>query len=188
MITMNAHPILPLETERLVLRKYRDTDISDIIEYSSHPSISAEVNWNPTHTSVQKYIHKQKSINPEDDPKWLDLAMELKTEHKVIGTIGIGIVSRDHQQGIIGWGVGIHYRRKGYVSEAACAIITFGFTHLHLHKIIARSDAQNVPSWKLMEKIGMRREAHFMHHRLEKGEWRDKFVYGILEDEWMFRH
>jgi RimJ/RimL family protein N-acetyltransferase len=181
---MHTSSLLPIATERLILRKYRYTDIPDIVAYSSHPSIAEEVNWKPTRTSVKKYIKKQECVYPEDDPKWLDLAMELKAEHIVMGTIGIGIISRDHRQGIVGWGVGIDYRCQGYATEAACAIITFGFTHMHLHKIIARSDALNVASWKLMEKIGMKREAHFRHHRFQKGEWRDKFEYAILKEEW----
>lgn len=181
---MKSRELLPIETERLILHKYTDSDIPDIVEYSLHPSISGEVNWKPTEEGVRNFIDKQSSIQPEEDPKWLDLAIELKSIHKVIGTIGIGVISRDHAQGIIGWGVGADYRRKGYAAEAACAIITFGFIHMHLHKIIARSDAENVPSWKMMEKIGMRREAHFRHHRFQKGEWRDKFEYAILKDEW----
>jgi hypothetical protein len=69
---MNS-PLLPIETQWLILRKYRDTDIPDIVEYSSHPSIAEEVNWKPTWVGVRKYIEKRKSVFPEDDPKWLNL-------------------------------------------------------------------------------------------------------------------
>lgn len=175
---------LPIETDRLILRKYEDTDVRDVVEYSSDPTIAEDVDWEPTEEGVKEFIAKQRDIYPDKDPKWLDLAIELKEEKKVIGTIGIGVVSREHRQGIVGWALGVAYQRKGYATEAARAIVEFGFSSLGLHRIIAKSDEKNTRSWLLMERIGMRREAHFKHSKFEKGEWRSKLVYAVLADEW----
>lgn len=175
---------LPIETDRLIMRKPRETDIQDIIEYSSDTLIAEEVDWEPTEEGIREYIEKQRDLYPEDDPEWLDLAIELKKEHKVIGTIGIGVTSREHRQGIIGYALGIKYHRQGYATEAARAILEFGFTSMDLHRIIAKSDEKNTRSWELMERIGMRREAHFKHSRFQEGEWRTKLVYALLADEW----
>lgn len=176
--------ILPIETDRLILRKYEDTDVEDIVEYSSDPTITEDVDWEPTAEGVKGFIENQREVYPDEDPKWLDLAIELKEERKVIGTIGIGVVSREHEQGIVGWALGVAYQRKGYATEAARAIVEFGFRSMGLHRIIAKSDETNTRSWLLMERIGMRREAHFKHSKFQKGEWRSKLVYAVLADEW----
>jgi RimJ/RimL family protein N-acetyltransferase len=181
---IHMKPALPIETDRLLLRKYKDTDVKDIIEYSADLVIAEDVDWEPTEDGIKKFMAKQRDVNPDEDPKWLGLAIELKEEGKVIGTIGIGVLSREHKQGIVGWALGVAYQRHGYATEAARAILEFGFKSLKFHRIIAKSDAKNTRSWLLMERIGMRREAYFRHSKFQKKEWRDKLVYAILSDEW----
>lgn len=178
---------LPIETERLVLRKFEDKDLSDILEYSSNSDFWTERNldWESTEEGVRKYWELQRDIEPENDPKWLALVIELKDQEKVIGNTGIGIISSGvNKQGTIGWLLGSAYRGKGYATEAAKALLTFGFAEMRLHRISARTGQDNTRSWRLMERIGMRREAHFRQSHIVNGEWRDEFVYAILPDEW----
>jgi RimJ/RimL family protein N-acetyltransferase len=57
-----------------------------------------------------------------------------------------------------------------------------------MHRIYGRCDVRNHGSYKLMERMGMRREAHFIHNEIFKGEWGDEYIYAILEDEWRELH
>jgi RimJ/RimL family protein N-acetyltransferase len=178
---------LPLETERLVLRKYEDKDLLDILEYSSNadPWMARNLDWESTEEGIRKYWELQRDIEPEYDPMWLALVIELKNQEKVIGNIGIGIIRTGmHKQGTIGWLLGSAYRGKGYATEAGKALLSFGFVGLNLHRISARTGQDNTRSWRLMERIGMRREAHFKQSHIVNGEWRDEFVYAILAEEW----
>jgi hypothetical protein len=76
------------------------------------------------------------------------------------------------------------YQGRGLATEAAEVVLGLGFDGLGLHRVIGRCDALNLPSARLMERLGMRREAHFVHNEIFKGSWGDELVYALLEDEW----
>ncbi len=63
-------------------------------------------------------------------------------------------------------------------------MFSVGFGHFNLHRILGRCDARNRPSWQLMQRLGMRREAHFREHALFKGVWDEEFHYAMLAREW----
>ena len=178
---------LPIETERIRLRKYEDKDVVDILEYSSDADfwLARNLDWPVSEEGVKEYWKKQRDIDPSTDPKWFSLVIELKAEGKVIGHVGIGVIKTgEHRQGMIGWLLGRKYQGQGFATEAVRALVTAGFDQLWLHRISARTGKDNEPSWRLMERLGMRREAYFKESHVVKGEWRDEFVYAVLADEW----
>ena len=178
---------LPIETERVRLRKYEDKDVSDILEYSSDADfwLARNLDWEVSEEGVKKYWEAQRDIDPCKDPKWLDLVIELKKEDKVIGHVGIGIIKTGvHRQGIIGWLLGRKYQGQGLATEAVRALVTAAFEQLGLHRIFARTGKDNERSWRLMERLGMRREAHFRESHVVNDKYGDEFIYAILADEW----
>lgn len=178
---------LPIETERLRLRKYEDDDLADILEYSSDADfwIARNLDWSVSEEGVKEYWEVQRDIDPSTDPKWFSLVIELKTEGKVVGHVGIGVnKTGKHRQGKIGWLLGWKYQGQGLATEAARALLTYGFERLRLHRITAQTGKDNKRSWYLMERLGMRREAHFRESHIVKGEWRDEFIYAVLSEEW----
>jgi RimJ/RimL family protein N-acetyltransferase len=181
---------LPIETERLVLRKFKDQDVLDILAYSTDSDfwLARNLDWKPTEEGIRAYWDMQRNVEPEADPDWLALVIQLKDLDKVIGNTGIGIIKiGEHKQGTIGWLLGSAYRGKGYATEAVKALLSFGFVEMRLHRISARTGQDNIRSWRLMERIGMRREAHFWKSHMVKGEWRDELVYALLAEEWRER-
>lgn len=76
------------------------------------------------------------------------------------------------------------YYNKGYASEAASAILKYGFEDLKLHRIVATCQPENIPSYRVMEKIGMRREGYFKKCIPYGEQWWDEYCYVILEEEW----
>jgi len=174
---------LPIITKRLILRRFTYDDSPDILELVSHPSVARiTTNIEASESKVREYIDKQNSIPPFEKNRWFDLGIEKKDDGKVIGLLSF--VCEDHQQGAIGWSLGIDHRGKGYVTEGARALISYAFTALALHRIRATTSSINPASWKVMERIGMRKEAHFHEVELRDGEWIDVLVYGILAKEW----
>ncbi|MBJ3792889.1 GNAT family N-acetyltransferase, partial [Bacillus sp. OA1] len=83
----------------------------------------------------------------------------------------------------IGWVFNPKYFNKGYASEAAQAILKYGFKEMKLHRIIATCQPENTPSYRVMEKIGMRREGYFKKCIPHGNEWWDEYYYAILEEE-----
>jgi RimJ/RimL family protein N-acetyltransferase len=85
----------------------------------------------------------------------------------------------------IGWVFHSGYQGRGYATEAALALLDYGFRELGLHRIIATCQPENPASYRVMEKIGMRREGHFRKciYRPD-GTWWDEYFYAILAEEW----
>jgi len=115
------------------------------------------------------------------------LAIETRAEGRLIGNCGLrraapGSLVADigHELAPAEWG-------RGYATEAARAIVAFGFGTLRLHRIAAACVADNVASAHVLEKIGLRREGRLCEVARYKGRWWDELVYGILADEWRAR-
>jgi RimJ/RimL family protein N-acetyltransferase len=175
---------LPIVTERLVIRRYTHDDIPDVLGLASHPSFARLISENiqATEEEIRKYIDLQNSYQPFEKDKVFELAVERKEDGKVIGLLGM--ICQDHRQGEMGWALGVEYRGQGYATEAARALMDYGFNSLGLHRIHADTSTDNLASWRVMERLGMRREALLRGSVYEEGKWSDRYVYGMLADEW----
>ena len=174
---------LPIRTERLNLRRFTRDDVHDIIAFVSHPSVErATPEIEPTESAVIKYVDKQNGYRPFEQNKCFDLAIERKSDGKVIGLLSL--VRKEHQQGEIGWALGVDHRGQGFATEAARALIAHGFASLGLHRIYATTSSANPASWGVMERLGMRREAKLREAEFRDGEWLDTLIYALLADEW----
>jgi RimJ/RimL family protein N-acetyltransferase len=174
---------LPIRTDRLILRRYTRADAPDVIEFAQHPSVDrATPDFEATKSGVQAYIELQNSYQPFEKGKCFDLAVELKATQKVIGLLSL--VRGDHQKAEIGYALGVDYRGQGLAAEAVRALINYGFRWLGLHRIYAQTDSGNRPSWRVMERVGMRQEGRLREAVCRDGVWLDVLVYGILAEEW----
>lgn len=117
----------------------------------------------------------------------LDLAVTLRESGQVIGQALLIWTSRQHEQGEIGYVLHPDYHGKGYAPEASREMLRLGFEELGLHRIVGRLDGRNTASARVLEKLGMRREAHLVENELVKGEWTDEVVYAMLGSEWAGR-
>ena len=175
---------LPIVTERLVIRRYTHDDIPDVLEFASHPSVARIIfrDVQVTEEEVRKYVDLQNSYQPFEKDRVFELAVERKEDGKVIGFLGF--ICQDHRQGEMGWGLGVAHRGQGYATEAARAVMDYGFNSLGLHRIHADTGTDNVASWRIMERLGMKREGRLRDSVYEEGKWQDRYVYGMLVDEW----
>ena len=93
-------------------------------------------------------------------------------------------MSDEHKTGEIGFSFDPASQGRGYATEAARALIDFGFGGMGFHRVIGRLEARNTASARVLEKLGMRREAHLVENEWVKGEWQSELVYAMLEHEW----
>ena len=174
---------LPIHIERLILRRFTLEDVPDILAFLSHPSVARIVREiEATEAGVKKYIETQNAHEPFEQDIWFSLAVALRDVDRVMGLVSL--VSKVHRQGQCGWALGVEYRGQGYATEAASCLLSYGFETLGLHRISADTTSANPASWKLMERLGMRREANLREAEFREGEWIDYYIYGILADEW----
>ena len=175
---------IPIVTERLVLRRYTHDDIPDVLTFASQPSVARVTSSRipATEEGVRQYVDEQNSYQPFEKDRVFELAIERKEDGKVIGLVGL--ICQDHGQGEMGWALGVEYRGQGYATEAARALMDYGFTSLGLHRIHADTNTDNLASRRIMERLGMRREGLLRGAVYEDGKWVDRTVYGLLADEW----
>jgi RimJ/RimL family protein N-acetyltransferase len=181
-----AHPI---QTPRLTLRPFRPADLDDLYAYQSRPEVARYLHWEARNraqarAALQEQCH-QTRLEAEGD--WLTYAVVWREAGHVIGETGLKLTSREHGQGETGFVFNPHYQGRGLATEAAGAMLALAFDHLGWHRVIGSCDARNQPSARLMERLGMRREGHFVHNMLIKGEWADELIYAILDREWRRR-
>jgi RimJ/RimL family protein N-acetyltransferase len=175
----------PLHTSRLRLRPYEERDVDDYAAFYARLDVATYLYWEPgddakLHAAFAK--RKSQTVWREQEP--LVLAVERKSDNKVIGEVVLVWLSQNHRTGEVGFLFHPDYQGQGYAAEASRAMLELGFATFGLHRISGRCDARNVASARLMERLGMRREAHFVDNEWVKGEWTSEVVFGMLQHEW----
>ena len=115
------------------------------------------------------------------------LAATLKKNAKLIGNCGIRMDTADAHQADIGYEFSPEYWGKGYATEAAQAMVRFGFNAFRLHRIWSWCIADNRRSARVLEKLGMQLEGRLRENEYFKGRWWDTLMYGMLESEWQLQ-
>jgi ribosomal-protein-alanine N-acetyltransferase len=175
----------PIETKRLRVRDFHARDENDIQEYAGDPEVVRFTSWGPntlgvTRTVLTGWLEEQQRQSRDS----FTVAIELKSESRLIGTIRLGLGKESHRTADFGYSLNRRYWDRGYATEAARAVIDAAFRQLGLHRVWATCDIRNHGSYRVMEKLGMRREAWFRKDVLQKGEWRDSYLYAVLAEEW----
>ena len=172
-----------LETERLVIRRFKEEDWKDLYEYLSDEEV---VRYEPYQAfSIEASQNEAKSR--AERPAFL--AVCLKENNKLIGNIYFA--KQEFKTWEIGYVFNRSYQGRGYATEAANAVIAYGFNTRGARRIVAMCNPLNTASWRLLERLGMRREGHLKQNiyfkKDEKGNpiWSDTYEYAILKDEYI---
>ena len=187
---MTFTPAYPIETARLHLRPVRPLDFEDLYAYHRDPDALRYMYWEArTVDETRAIIEKRQSQTAwEKEGEALVMAAALKDTDRVIGELFLIWRSEANRQGELGFVFHPAYHGHGYAAEASRAVLTLGFTDCDLHRIYGRCDPRNLASCKLLERLGMRLEAHFVQNERYKGEWSDQRVYALLQEEWRRSH
>jgi len=184
-----AQPGYPLRTARLVLRPYAIGDLDDVYDIQSRPEVARYLLVGARDRDQVREVLAERiaATLPDGEGGSLSLAVVLPETGTVIGEVVLFVRSREHRQGEIGYVFHPDYGGRGYATEAARVMLWLGFDEFGLHRIVGRTDARNAASARVLDRLGMRREAHFAQSRILQGEWSDEVVYAMLEDEWRAR-
>ena len=177
-------PEYPIETERLLLRPYREDDIDVLHDIQSHPEVVRYLYWEPrTREQVEKVI-RESSDQIDGEGGGLTLAIQPRGSDSMVGDVVLMYHSEVHRQGEIGYVLHPDHQGHGYATEAAREMLRLGFEQLGLHRIAGRLEARNSASAAVLERLGMRLEGHLRENEWVKGEWQSEMDYAILEREW----
>ncbi|RKT87889.1 Protein N-acetyltransferase, RimJ/RimL family [Saccharopolyspora antimicrobica] len=176
----------PITTDRLLLRPFTPDDVDDVWAYQRQPEVARHLLWEArdraqTEAAVEQMVRE---TTLAEDGDCLSLAAVLPETDQIVGQVELVWRSRENRQGEVGYVFNPDFHGKGLATEAARALLRLGFEGLDLHRIFGRCSAHNLASAKLMERLGMRREAHFVDSMRIRGSWREELVYAMLQREW----
>ena len=176
----------PLATERLLLRPFTDADGEALFAIYGPPDNSRFLYTEPRkRDEIPEMIDRAKQLSAIDDEHdGLRLAAVLAASGEVVGDVSLWRVSREHRQGEVGYVLDPAHQGHGYATEAVREALRIGFEVVGFHRIVGRLDARNTASAAVLERLGMRREAHLRENEFVKGEWADGLIYAMLAAEW----
>jgi RimJ/RimL family protein N-acetyltransferase len=177
----------PLRTDRLLLRTMTEADVDDVHSYQCREDVCRYLPFEPrTRDQVAaKVARYAQAISLAGDGDYWQLAIErASAPGRVIGDLYFNVKSVANATGEIGWTLHPDSTGRGYMTEAARAVLDIAFGTIGLHRVIADLDPRNAGSMALCRRLGMREEAHFVEDLWVKGEWGDTAIYAILDREW----
>jgi RimJ/RimL family protein N-acetyltransferase len=179
-------PTYPIATERLLLRPFEEADRDVLAAMNGDPEIVRYLPYGVREGDELSALleRKMRSTELADEGDVLSLAAVLAATGELVADMTLIWRSREHRQGEIGYVVARQHTGRGYATEASRPLLRLGFEGLGLHRMYGRIDARNGASARVLERLGMRREAHFVENERLKGEWTEEVVYALLEREW----
>lgn len=185
-----------LETDRLILRRFHKDDWQDLYEYLSDEAV---VRYEPYGAFTEEECKQAAISRANQEFFWAICLKEREGEvdpiaqaaGKLIGNI---YFQQQNPPDFMCWSLGYvlnpRYQGQGYATESCQAIMEHGFTKMHVRRIAAMCNPENTPSWRLLERLGLRREGHFIKHKFFKRDakgnplWTDTYLYAMLAEEW----
>lgn len=168
-------------TERLIVREFKDNDWNDVFNYTSSMEVMKYLP-EEVYTEEKAKLFVQQNMGKQAR----NFAVSLREEARTIGHIVFHPWFGEHSYEI-GWIFHSGYQNKGYATEAAAAVLDYAFKEQKLHRVVATCHPENTPSYRVMEKLGMRREGHFLQCiPRDDGTWWDEYYYAVLSSEWRF--
>ncbi len=182
-MTAHSESMVTIETGRLVLREFTMDDYEAAHAYASDPRVVEYMSFGPnTPEDTNRFL--ERAIEKQRQSPRTGYTLALTIGGELIGGCGLTITDAKLGEGEIGYCMRPEHWGRGIGTEAAGALIGFGFRELGLHRIIAKCDPMNVASWRVMEKNGMRREGRLRENVEIRGERRDSLLYSILRHEY----
>jgi len=177
----------PARTPRLALRPATADDAGPTWKFRSKPGVS---DWIPAEANDEA-LYLERFVAPDR----IDKVLVIELDGVVIGDLMLRVEDAwaqvevaDQARGVqaeLGWSIDPEYGGRGYATEAVNEAIRICFEDLGLRRVVANTFADNEPSWRLMERVGMRRELHAVRESLHRsGRWLDGYSYALLADEW----
>jgi [ribosomal protein S5]-alanine N-acetyltransferase len=169
-------------SDRLIIRRFDEDDWQDLYEYLSDEEV---VKFEPYDVYSKDQAQDEALSRAYNEAFY---AVCLKESGKLIGNLYLGKGNFDTWE--LGYVFNRKYQGRGYATESARSLLDYAFTKLGARRIIAMCSTKNTPSWKLLERLNMRREGmllqnvYFKTHSSGEPIWFDTYEYAILKSEW----
>jgi len=172
-------------TDRLVLRDFTADDWADVLAYQRDPRYLRFYPWSDrTEAEVREFVRMFVDQQREEPRRRFQLAVTLPDSGLLVGNCGLRRKRENDWEADIGFELAPEHWGRGYATEAARAMVDFGFRGLGLHRVSSWCIAENTASARVLERTGLRLEGRLRENAFFKDRWWDTLLYGLLESEW----
>ena len=180
MLEINFSHFPVISTSRLILRRIAKADAGDFFRLRSDKNIMQHIG-RPIALNIDDAVQLIEVIEDQfQNNSGITWGITMKEEKKIIGTIGLWRIIKEHHRAEIGYLLGTSFQGRGLMQEAIEPVIEYGFKKIKLHTIEANVSPLNTASIKLLEKNNFIREAHFKENYFFDGKFLDSFVYSLI--------
>jgi RimJ/RimL family protein N-acetyltransferase len=177
-------PFQSIRTKHLSIRRLFDADIPTLATYRNLPEVTCMQLWDSfNEDKARALIEGMAKLEPFTAGDSFQFGVELVATGQLIGDLYFKM-DEAGKQAELGYSFDPQFQKQGLATEATRALLDHAFRVIGLHRIYGITDPRNTPSIKLMQRLGMRQEAHFRKNLWFKGEWADDVVFAVLEEEW----
>ncbi len=174
-----------IRTERLLLRPLEMPDAEAVFAYRSLPEVSRYQFWHPRALDeVRAFIESLQAVEPDTPGTWFQIALVLRETDELVGDSGLHFLEEGSGTAEVGITVAPAHQGRGLGAEALRAVFGYLFDTLGKHRVVGSVDPRNMPSRRLLERVGLRREGHFVESLRFKDLWVDDMIYAMLDWEW----
>jgi len=177
-------PDWPLRTERLTLRPWAEGDFDAFFEMQRDEEVARWEYNDPRDEATARRVFDYRVMSYEMGGNFAWISCAVVAQGEVVGDLLLNVRGHEHRGGELGFIIHPRHQGKGYATEAARALLRWAFEEVSFHRVYGRAEPRNVASCRVMEKLGMRKEAHFVENEWVKGEWQSDVYYAMLDREW----
>lgn len=172
-------------TPRLYARAFTPDDVETFVAYRQDPDVARYQSWTDyTLEQGRTLVAANQELRLGVPGRWYQIALQERSGDHLIGDLALKIDAEEPREAEIGFTLSPTQQGKGYATEAVKGLLHYAFGTLSLHRIIAITDALNEPAASLLQRVGMRREAHFVENIFFKGSWGSENLFAVLDREW----
>lgn len=171
---------------RVQLRNLQPADLPAFAAYRADPVVVRYQGFDVyTEAQAAAFIESQMAAPvPAAPGGWVQLAIARAEDDQLLGDCALHLYAHEPRMAEVGITLAARWQGQGYAREALLGLLRFCFEELDLHRVVALTDARNLPCVALLESAGLRREGHFQQNGWYKGEWCDEYQYALLGTEW----
>jgi len=156
--------------------------------YRADPEVARYQSWSDfTRERGEAFVAGMQGVQPGVPGQWFQFALEDRASRELVGDLAFKVSEEEPREAEVGFTLARSHHGKGYATEALTGLLPYAFESFPLHRVVAVTDALNASAAALLERVGMRREGHFVENVFFKGAWGSEFSFAILDREWSAR-
>jgi RimJ/RimL family protein N-acetyltransferase len=172
-------------TPRLTVRRLEQRDVEPFVAYRSDPEVARYQSWEDyTLEQGQQLVDSMQVLRPGLPGEWYQLGLEDSASGVLVGDLATCVHADEPTTVEVGFTLDRRHQGQGYGTEALTGLLGYVFGTLRMRRVVAVTDAENAAAAALLERVGFRREAHFVENVFFKGAWGSELLFALLEREW----